>query len=336
MEAAGTPGCVARQHSTRRSGGLPSAVPALFPSGQEQLTQSLTRQRALRRLVLGDRRGLRRTRSDPGPIFPLARHSATCPQPTHPFPTMGSDSAPENNGAVYPGIGAGTSPGVHATASNTTSPAKDFCASPTRPASGSSRRDELHLRAGLRHSIDTLCTPPRQRSARHCAAMCDGSPDPPFPVLPCPSSAASVASLPLPQSAFSRHGMLAEAPSPAPRVSSACVLPDAEEGVTVQESPHAGRVQAAPAVSGRRADATAAAPPGPQRSGLKPIVFLHGVGFGVFPYLGFVWKLLRAFPGADHQAQSHTAAPTHVRTCLAGSQPRVHAWLPRKVRLWKP
>ena len=26
-----------------------------------------------------------------------------------------------------------------------------------------------------------------------------------------------------------------------------------------------------------------------------PICFLHGVGFGVFPYLGFVWKLLTAF-----------------------------------------
>lgn len=30
----------------------------------------------------------------------------------------------------------------------------------------------------------------------------------------------------------------------------------------------------------------------------QPLVFLHGVGFGVLPYLGWVWKLLRAFPGA--------------------------------------
>ena len=30
----------------------------------------------------------------------------------------------------------------------------------------------------------------------------------------------------------------------------------------------------------------------------QPLVFLHGVGFGVLPYLGWVWKLLKAFPGA--------------------------------------
>lgn len=28
-----------------------------------------------------------------------------------------------------------------------------------------------------------------------------------------------------------------------------------------------------------------------------PLVFLHGVGFGVFPYLGFVRKLMLAFQG---------------------------------------
>ena len=44
--------------------------------------------------------------------------------------------------------------------------------------------------------------------------------------------------------------------------------------------------------------------PGPSsQTGKKtPLVFMHGVGFGIFPYLGFVWKLLRAFPGAPAQA----------------------------------
>jgi hypothetical protein len=34
-----------------------------------------------------------------------------------------------------------------------------------------------------------------------------------------------------------------------------------------------------------------------QVSEKQPLVFLHGVGFGVLPYLGWVWKLLTAFPG---------------------------------------
>lgn len=42
----------------------------------------------------------------------------------------------------------------------------------------------------------------------------------------------------------------------------------------------------------------------------QPLVFLHGVGFGVLPYLGMVWKLLRAFPGA-----LPCPMPTPARTC---------------------
>lgn len=319
-EAGGTPGCVARQHSARRSGQLPAGMPVLLPSGQEQrLTQSRTRQRALRRLVIGDRRGLRRTRSDPGPIFPAGPYSGTRQGSIPPLPLVGGEPSPENSKAVHV-------PVVHGMVSETASPAKDFNASPTRPASGGSRRQEVHLRPGLRHSVDVLCTPPRQRSAQHGATPSAGSPDPPFPALPSQTAAASPATLPLPQVAFSIHGALTEAPSPAPRVSSACVLPDAEEGGVVQESPHAARVQAGHAACGRRADATAAAPPGAQRSSLKPIVFLHGVGFGVFPYLGFVWKLLRAFPGADHHIQKTTrCGKTHARAPDCGIRLVAHA-----------
>jgi hypothetical protein len=39
---------------------------------------------------------------------------------------------------------------------------------------------------------------------------------------------------------------------------------------------------------------------GTDRPAKAPLVFMHGVGFGVFPYLGFVLKLLRAFPGVHH------------------------------------
>lgn len=43
----------------------------------------------------------------------------------------------------------------------------------------------------------------------------------------------------------------------------------------------------------------------------KPLVFLHGVGFGVLPYLGWVWKLLTAFPGV--LSSSAPSAPHCVR-----------------------
>jgi hypothetical protein len=47
-------------------------------------------------------------------------------------------------------------------------------------------------------------------------------------------------------------------------------------------------------VLGPRTAASANTAAGPLK---VPFVFMHGVGLGVFPYLGFVSKLLRAFPG---------------------------------------
>jgi hypothetical protein len=46
----------------------------------------------------------------------------------------------------------------------------------------------------------------------------------------------------------------------------------------------------------------------------SPIVFMHGVGLGVFPYLGFVWKLLTAFRGTHNWLW--TRVPCHVGSGL--------------------
>eukprot|EP00892_Ulva_mutabilis_P006768 jgi/Ulvmu1/4463/UM002_0188.1 len=56
---------------------------------------------------------------------------------------------------------------------------------------------------------------------------------------------------------------------------------------------------ASPRTPGRSPRAASPHAPIKQRESesMEPIVFLHGVGFGLLPYLGFVHKLLRAFSG---------------------------------------
>jgi hypothetical protein len=65
------------------------------------------------------------------------------------------------------------------------------------------------------------------------------------------------------------------------------------------------------------------------REGRKtPLVFMHGVGFGVFPYLGFVWKLLAAFPGALATAVSCSvcgARPPRGHKCASALATHEHS-----------
>ena len=62
-----------------------------------------------------------------------------------------------------------------------------------------------------------------------------------------------------------------------------------------------------------------APPVEPQPAQQTPLVFLHGVGFGIFPYLGFVRRLLNAFAGAHHSCRPNapltgTVHASHVAT----------------------
>lgn len=257
---------------------------------EPQHAQLLARQRALRRRVIGDRRGLRRTRSDPGPIFLGALSGVTPPRPP-----IAEDSVPDaatisSTGAMQR-TGADSFPAEHALPGSPS-------VSPTRSARG-------NVRAGLRHSLDVLCTPPRNHGTQRSMTPRPGSPSALFGVgspaapLASPSTPAGgpAASPRLPDGAHSKRGALPEAPSPAPRLASANVGPDVEDCGLPEGGPPAA-AHAGGSGSGRQTDAFGVPPPSGRRSTLKPIVFLHGVGFGVFPYLGFVWKLLRAFPGA--------------------------------------
>eukprot|EP00892_Ulva_mutabilis_P009709 jgi/Ulvmu1/710/UM010_0082.1 len=277
-----------RERSLRRSGVLPAAASLMSP-GRPELPPpealSRLRQRELRRRAIADRRGLRRVLSDPGPIFPKPCSSARLDSngATPQDPAAAQHAAADVNGHAHARNGkVSWSDGVSSLHDGCTVRAH-AAGTPARPLHSSpSRRGSQ----ALRHSLDVLCTPPRGQATS--SPPLAGSPSlvlrAASPVR-C-STASSDALPPLPLSAHGRRGPLPAALSPALREPSGAVPAAAADHVD-GEAPGGGDASA---------DVAGRPEPGPRR-GREPIVFLHGVGFGVFPYLGFVWKLLRAFPG---------------------------------------
>lgn len=293
-----------RQHSVQRSGVLPAPAPYPWASTELQPheAQSLMWQKGLRRRVRGDRRGHRRTLSDPGPVFP-----GTWPSRQHRTDHSAAKDVDLHGEDPEQTCGGHAPPGAYGSPNGKTHSARalDSAGQLARHGAG-----YLGSQTPVRHSLDVLCTPPRApttRSPPRTASPASGCvPAPPCAaagVAPRPPSSAAP---PLPHGAHGKRGPLPAALPPPLRWPSG----------------------AAPSVAGgspdREGAATAGgtcghAPAGPRR-GRKPIVFLHGVGFGVFPYLGFVWKLLRAFPGSSSgaRARAHRAPKCIVIALLHG------------------